>query len=324
MKLWLWAGLLVFVWAMAFVLSLVSGYTSLNFGDVWQPGSLTQTVVGEVRLPRAILATLLGGGLALAGAGIQGVFRNPLADPALIGISGGAALFAAVYIVFVSQTGFSLLGLSGSAFLGGVIATLLVLLIGGRQPDLSTILLAGIAINAICLAGVGLMSYLAPDQTLRSVSFWALGSFNHVGWPEVFVGLLVIPAMIRLIALSLVLDVLTLGDREAAHLGISVIPRRIEVILWSALITGISVSLVGIIAFVGLIVPHLVRISFSAKHVVVLPFSAIIGGGLMVAADLFSRSLLAPVELPVGIVITLLGAPIFVVLVARWSKGLWL
>jgi len=135
---------------------------------------------------------------------------------------------------------------------------------------------------------------------------------------------LVIPAMIRLIALSLVLDVLTLGDREAAHLGISVIPRRIEVILWSALITGISVSLVGIIAFVGLIVPHLVRISFSAKHVVVLPFSAIIGGGLMVAADLFSRSLLAPVELPVGIVITLLGAPIFVVLVARWSKGLWL
>jgi len=323
-KLWLWAGLLVFVWAMAFVLSLVSGYTSLNFGDVWQPGSLTQTVVGEVRLPRAILATLLGGGLALAGAGIQGVFRNPLADPALIGISGGAALFAAVYIVFVSQTGFSLLGLSGSAFLGGVIATLLVLLIGGRQPDLSTILLAGIAINAICLAGVGLMSYLAPDQTLRSVSFWALGSFNHVGWPEVFVGFLVIPAMIRLIALSLVLDVLTLGDREAAHLGISVIPRRIEVILWSALITGISVSLVGIIAFVGLIVPHLVRISFSAKHVVVLPFSAIIGGGLMVAADLFSRSLLAPVELPVGIVITLLGAPIFVVLVARWSKGLWL
>jgi iron complex transport system permease protein len=309
---------------MAFVLSLVSGYTSLNFGDVWQPGSLTQTVVGEVRLPRAILATLLGGGLALAGAGIQGVFRNPLADPALIGISGGAALFAAVYIVFVSQTGFSLLGLSGSAFLGGVIATLLVLLIGGRQPDLSTILLAGIAINAICLAGVGLMSYLAPDQTLRSVSFWALGSFNHVGWPEVSVGLLVIPAMIRLIALSLVLDVLTLGDREAAHLGISVIPRRIEVILWSALITGISVSLVGIIAFVGLIVPHLVRISFSAKHVVVLPFSAIIGGGLMVAADLFSRSLLAPVELPVGIVITLLGAPIFVVLVARWSKGLWL
>ncbi|MFB0906511.1 MAG: iron complex transport system permease protein [Candidatus Azotimanducaceae bacterium] len=324
MKLWLWAGLLVFVWAMAFVLSLVSGYTSLNFGDVWQPGSLTQTVVGEVRLPRAILATLLGGGLALAGAGIQGVFRNPLADPALIGISGGAALFAAVYIVFVSQTGFSLLGLSGSAFLGGVIATLLVLLIGGRQPDLSTILLAGIAINAICLAGVGLMSYLAPDQTLRSVSFWALGSFNHVGWPEVSVGFLVIPAMIRLIALSLVLDVLTLGDREAAHLGISVIPRRIEVILWSALITGISVSLVGIIAFVGLIVPHLVRISFSAKHVVVLPFSAIIGGGLMVAADLFSRSLLAPVELPVGIVITLLGAPIFVVLVARWSKGLWL
>ena len=118
MKRWLWFGFLVFVWALFFVLSLGSGYTELNFGDIWRQGSLTQTVVGDVRLPRALLATLLGGGLALAGAGIQGVFRNPLADPALIGISGGAALFAAIYIVFVSQMGFSLLGLSGSAFLG--------------------------------------------------------------------------------------------------------------------------------------------------------------------------------------------------------------
>jgi len=212
-KLWLWFGFLVFVWALVFVLSLGSGYTELNFADIWRQDSLTQTVVGEVRLPRALLATLLGAGLALAGGGIQGVFRNPLADPALIGISGGAALFAAIYIVFVSQIDFSLLCLSGSAFLGGLIATLLVLVIGGRQPDLSTILLAGIAINAICLAGVGLMSYLAPDQTLRSVSFWALGSFNHVGWTEVAVGLLVIPAMLRLMSLSLVLDVLILGDR---------------------------------------------------------------------------------------------------------------
>ena len=275
-----------------------------------------------IGLYRAEFRGYLATGLANANCGR----RSPLAKSAF----GNAARRRTsacrrwIYIVFVSQIDFSLLGLSGSAFLGGLIATLLVLVIGGRQPDLSTILLAGIAINAICLTGVGLMSYLAPDQTLRSVSFWALGSFNHVGWAEVTVGLLVIPAMIRLISLSLVLDVLILGDQEAAHLGVSVIPRRIEVILWSALITGISVSLVGIIAFVGLIVPHLVRMTLSAKHVVVLPFSAIIGGGLLVAADLLSRSLLAPVELPVGIVTTLLGAPVFVILVARWSKGLWL
>jgi len=131
-KLWLWFGFLVFVWALVFVLSLGSGYTELNFADIWRQDSLTQTVVGEVRLPRALLATLLGAGLALAGGGIQGVFRNPLADPALIGISGGAALFAAIYIVFVSQIDFSLLGLSGSAFLGGLIATLAC--IGDRRP----------------------------------------------------------------------------------------------------------------------------------------------------------------------------------------------
>jgi iron complex transport system permease protein len=270
------------------------------------------------------LASLLGAGLALAGASIQGVFRNPLADPALIGISGGAALFAAGYLLISSQPDAAMLGLSGSAMLGGLLATGLVLLIGGRQSDIATLLLAGIAINAICLAGVGLLSFLAPEQRLRSVSFWALGSFNHVGWSDVLMALIIVPVMLRLLRLAAVLDVLTLGDAEAGHLGINAKRKRLEVIVWAALITGVSVSLVGIIAFVGLIVPHWVRMTIGAKHVLVLPFSMLGGALLLLAADWFSRWLLAPLELPVGIVTTLLGAPIFVILVARWSRGVWL
>jgi len=315
---------LVALWMLVFSLAVMTGSGIVDWADLLVSGTVSHQIVSEVRLPRALLASLLGGGLALAGASIQGVFRNPLADPALIGISGGAALFAASYLVIVPYSDFMLIGLSASAMLGGVLATGLVLLIGGRQTDVATLLLAGIAINAICLAGVGLLSFLAPEQRFRSVSFWALGSFNHVGWIDVFLGFVVLPGILRLMMLASVLDVLTLGDVEARHLGIRAKARRIEVILWAALITGVSVSLVGIIAFVGLIVPHWVRMTIGARHVLVLPFSMIAGALLLIAADWLSRWLIAPIELPVGIVTTLLGAPLFVVLVARWSRGVWL
>ena len=270
------------------------------------------------------MASLVGAGLGLAGASIQGVFRNPLADPALIGISGGAALFAALYLVVVSSAGAHFIGLSASAFLGGVLATALVLLIGGRRGDLSTVLLAGIAINAICLAGVGLLSYLAPDQSFRSVSFWALGSFNHASLIDAGVALMMIPVALRLLMLASVLDVLTLGDLEAAHLGITVSKRRLEIIIGSAFITGIAVSLTGIIAFVGLIVPHLVRMTIGSRHNAVLPCSMICGAILLLIADWFSRWVFAPIEIPVGIVMTLLGAPLFVALIAKWTRGITL
>ena len=219
---------LMLLWLVAFGLSLVLGHGNLSWAGLWEPNSSTRQIIEAVRLPRALLASLVGAGLGLAGASIQGVFRNPLADPALIGISGGAALFAALYLVVVSSAGAHFIGLSASAFLGGVLATALVLLIGGRRGDLSTVLLAGIAINAICLAGVGLLSYLAPDQSFRSVSFWALGSFNHASLIDAGVALMMIPVALRLLMLASVLDVLTLGDLEAAHLGIAGQPSEAE------------------------------------------------------------------------------------------------
>ena len=222
----------------------------------------------------------------------------------------------------VSSAGAHFIGLSASAFLGGILATALVLLIGGRRGDLSTVLLAGIAINAICLAGVGLLSYLAPDQSFRSVSFWALGSFNHASLIDAGVALMMIPVALRLLMLASVLDVLTLGDLEAAHLGIAVSKRRLEIIIGSAFITGIAVSLTGIIAFVGLIVPHLVRMTIGSRHNAVLPCSMICGAILLLIADWFSRWVFAPIEIPVGIVMTLLGAPLFVALIAKWTRGI--
>ncbi len=327
---WLWVvsvkpvliGSLVLVWSLAFGLSLALGHGNVSWAALWEPNSPTRQIIEAVRLPRALLASLVGAGLGLAGASIQGVFRNPLADPALIGISGGAALFAALYLVVASSAGVHLIGLSVSAFLGGVLATTLVLVIGGRRADLSTVLLAGIAINAICLAGVGLLSYLAPDQSFRSVSFWALGSFNHASVLDVGVALVMIPVAFRLLMLGRVLDILTLGDLEAAHLGVAVAGRRLEVIIGSAFITGIAVSLTGIIAFVGLIVPHLVRMTLGSRHNTVLPCSMICGAILLLVADWFSRWIFAPIEIPVGIVMTLLGAPLFVVLIAKWTRGI--
>ena len=324
MKISMLAMVLILIWLALMSVAIATGASSVLIQEMFLTGSTSHQIVAEIRLPRALLASLLGAGLALAGASIQGVFRNPLADPALIGISGGAALFAAGYLLISSQPDAAMLGLSGSAMLGGLLATGLVLLVGGRQSDIATLLLAGIAINAICLAGVGLLSFLSPEQRLRSVSFWALGSFNHVGWSDVLMALIIVPVMLRLLRLAAVLDVLTLGDAEAGHLGINAKRKRLEVIVWAALITGVSVSLVGIIAFVGLIVPHWVRMTIGAKHVLVLPFSMLGGALLLLAADWFSRWLLAPLELPVGIVTTLLGAPIFVILVARWSRGVWL
>lgn len=313
---------LMLLWIVAFGLSLVLGHGNLSWAGLWEPNSSTRQIIEAVRLPRALLASLVGAGLGLAGASIQGVFRNPLADPALIGISGGAALFAALYLVVVSSAGAHFIGLSASAFLGGVLATALVLLIGGRRGELSTVLLAGIAINAICLAGVGLLSYLAPDHSFRSVSFWALGSFNHASLIDAGVALMMIPVALRLLMLASVLDVLTLGDLEAAHLGIAVSKRRLEIIIGSAFITGIAVSLTGIIAFVGLIVPHLVRMTIGSRHNAVLPCSMICGAILLLIADWFSRWVFAPIEIPVGIVMTLLGAPLFVALIAKWTRGI--
>lgn len=309
------------------VVSLAVGSASLSLSTVLgsllggETDAVSRSIVIDIRLPRILLAILVGGGTAAAGAAIQGLFRNPLADPALIGVSSGAALFAAAFMVLGLDIGWlNFLGLPGSAFLGGLLTTWMVLEIGRRGGTMSSVLLAGIAINAVAIAGVGLFSYLSTDVQLRSVAFWALGSFNGADWRAVMVAM-IIPLMVLLIYREgRRLNAITLGDQEAGHLGISVVGLRRRVITWTALAVGIGVALTGVIAFVGLVIPHLVRMTLGSNHYVVIPGSAIGGSILLLVADTLSRMVLAPAELPIGILTSLLGGPFFMYLIMQ-KKG---
>ena len=311
---------------LAIAASLSVGGVSLSLSEFQQvimakADARLSTIVLEIRLPRSLLAVLVGAGVSAAGAAIQGLFRNPLADPALIGVSAGAALFAALFIVIGGSQGIAVLGMTGSAFLGGLIATWVVLLVGQRGGGLSTMLLAGIAINAIALSGVGLLSYLSSDLQLRSISVWALGSLNGANWMAVATAL-AIPILIGLLYLeSRSLNVVTLGDEEAAHLGVSHEKLRVRIIILSALAVSIGVALTGVIAFLGLVVPHLIRMTLGSNHEIVLPGSALLGGLLLLVADTLARTVFAPAELPVGILTALVGGPFFVFLILREQKG---
>ena len=291
--------------------------TTLTGGGV---SSENETIILDIRLPRTLLAILVGAGVATSGAAIQGLFRNPLADPALIGVSGGAALFAAGYLVIGVELGVASVGIAASAFVGGLLTTWLVLEIGRMGGTISSMLLAGVAINAVTLSGVGLLTYLSTDGELRSVAFWALGSLNGADWSGVAIAACILPIVVTFLNRGKQLNAITLGDREAHHLGISVARLRIEIVVLTAVATGISVALCGVIAFIGLVVPHLIRLGLGSNHYVVIPGSAILGGILLLLADSLSRIVLSPTELPVGIITALLGGPFFIYLIVQ-QKG---
>jgi iron complex transport system permease protein len=280
----------------------------------------------QLRLPRVLLGLLAGATLAVSGAALQGILRNPLAEPGLIGVSSGAALAAATVIVLGAhrpELAAALprgLLLPLAAFGGGLAATALVAGWAQRQGRLSVagVLLAGIAINALCLAGIGFLSHIADDHALRSLNFWSFGSLGKAGWTD-----LLLAAPLMLLPLLLIpraargLNALLLGEAEAGHLGIDVDRLKRRLMLGIALGVGAAVSLAGIIAFVGLLVPHLLRLTLGPDHRLLLPCAAWLGGGLLVAADIAARCALPPTELPVGILTTLLGAPFFLWLLRR-------
>ncbi len=307
--------------------SLTIGAASIPLGELMlaiSTDDVEHTILFDIRLPRTLLAILVGAGVGTSGAAIQGLFRNPLADPALIGVSGGAALFAAGFLVFGARLGVSVTGVAGSAFFGGLLTTWLVLAVGRRGGTISSMLLAGIAINAVALSGVGIFSYISTDLELRSVAFWVLGSLNGADWQAVGIASLIPVAILLFMTRSQSLNAITLGDREAGHLGISVSRLRLEIIILTAVTVGISVALCGVIAFIGLIVPHLIRMTAGPNHFVVIPGSAILGGLLLLLADTLSRTMLSPAELPVGIVTALLGGPFFIYLIVRQRGSLGL
>ncbi|MBD9633692.1 FecCD family ABC transporter permease [Pseudomonas sp. PDM19] len=319
-------------------LSLALGPVSLPLGDtlralahmVGLPVSAdglgqAELIVGQIRLPRTLLGIATGGVLALAGVAMQGLFRNPLADPGLIGVSSGAALGAAIAIVFGASIGglpeaFGPYLLSACAFAGGLSVTALVYRLGRHngQTSVATMLLAGIALTALAGALIGLFTYLADDATLRTLTFWNLGSLNGASyprlWPLLLITLLVACWLPRRVN---ALNALLLGESEARHLGFNVERLKLELILCTALGVGAAVAAAGMIGFIGLVVPHLLRLIVGPDHRVLLPASMFGGAILLLLADLIARLALAPAELPIGIVTALIGAPFFLYLLIR-------
>ncbi len=287
-------------------------------------------ILGVVRAPRVLLAAMLGAGLALGGAVMQGLFRNPLADPGLIGVSAGAALAAVGAIVlgptlFGSRAGaLGLWLLPIAAFIGGMTATLLIarLATRGGVTGVATLLLAGVAVNALCGALTGVLIFMADDRQVRDITFWTLGSLAGARWVQLPVAVvLVLLPCLGMLPMARALNALTLGEREAFHLGLRVEPaKRIAVVL-AAVAVSAGVALAGLIGFVGLVVPHLARLLVGADHKVLLPAAAFMGASLMVLADLAARSLAAPAELPVGVVTALIGAPFFLWLLRHRIGG---
>ena len=305
----------------------------LGVGWLSSHESMQEAVLLAIRLPRACLAILVGAALAVAGASLQGLFRNPLADPGLIGVSTGAALGAALVIVLGGTwslgvyAGLLDLLLPLAAFSGGLLTTLLVYRIASREgrTEVATMLLAGIALNAVAAAAIGLLIFVSDDQALRDLNFWLLGSLGGVTWDRLLVAapLMLLPTL-ALPLLARPLNGLLLGETEALHLGFDVERVKRIAILLTALAVGASVALTGVIGFVGLVVPHLVRLTLGPDHRLLLPASALLGAILLLLADLLARTVVLPAELPIGILTSCVGGPFFLwLLLRRRGLGLW-
>jgi iron complex transport system permease protein len=288
-------------------------------------------VLMTIRLPRVVLAIVAGAGLSAAGAVLQAVFRNPLADPMLIGVSSGAALAVTGAIVLGASFLAGSAGFAGpfvlpvAGFVGGLAATSLLYRIATTEgaTSLATMLLAGIAINALSFAGIGLLTTLASNEQLRNISFWNFGSLGGADWDSVgAMATVVVVAIVLLVRMAPGLNALALGEVEARHLGFETQRLKRNVIALSALIAGFAVAVCGVIGFVALVAPHVARLLCGVDHRVVIPGSALIGAVLLLVADLFGRSVAAPAELPIGIVTALIGAPFFLWLLLRDRRHL--
>ncbi|MDN3716657.1 FecCD family ABC transporter permease [Vibrio breoganii] len=277
-------------------------------------------IVQQVRLPRTLLAIAIGGILAICGTVMQGLFRNPLADPGIIGVSAGAALGAALAIVVFGSLAatYPALLMFGTvpifSFLGGAITTLVVYQLGTSPNGTSVtmMLLAGVAIGALSGAMLGLLNYYADDQALRDLSLWTMGSLAGANFAGVAFGSIVLLILgVLFYRESANLNALLLGEAEAGHLGIDVQRLKRRLILLTAAGVGVTVSLAGMIGFIGLIVPHLGRMIAGPNHKVLIPLATVLGALLLLISDMLSRILVAPLEIPVGIITAVLGAPFF-------------
>ena len=289
-----------------------------------------QLVLWSIRIPRIAAAAMVGGLLAASGAIMQGLFRNPLADPALVGVSSGGAFAAAAAIVFTdSRFGEHVRFMQNqllplAAFVGSLVTTMILYRIASRsgRTSIAIFLLAGLALAAIANAGIGLLVFIADDRQLRDITFWLLGSLSGATWPRIATLAPVLAlALIACLSIARGLDVLVLGEAEAFHSGVDVERlKRISIVLVSAM-TGVAVSLCGVVGFVGIVVPHLLRLVIGPAHRLLLPASILLGAVLLVGADTLARTIVAPAEMPIGILTAAIGAPFFLGMLLR-QRGL--
>lgn len=288
-----------------------------------------RVVLLDIRLPRLVLGILVGASLAVSGALMQGLFRNPLADPGLVGVSAGAGLGAIAAIVLggmlpvAVQAGFGYYLVPLAAFFGGWGTTILLYRVATRKgrTSVATMLLAGIALGALSGAVSGILIYKASDGQLRDLTFWGMGSLAGATWSKVLTATPIICAALAVAPfLARGLNGLALGEAAAGHLGINIQRVKSIAILSVAGATGAAVAVSGGIGFVGIVVPHLLRLAIGPDHRYLLPNAALLGASLLLAADVISRNIIAPAELPIGIVTAVLGAPVFLWILLR-SRG---
>lgn len=313
-----------------FVILLVLIIISSNAGPLKSPFSQLSSLSLDfnslniwlnIRLPRILLAVIVGMALATSGAVMQGLFRNPLADSGLLGISSGAGLMVGLSILFpaIFPPIMMLYGKMVAAFLGSLFICLLIYIYSlNAQCNLAKMVLLGVAINAILGAVMGCLSYISDEAQLRQISLWSMGHLGKGSWELVFVAAsLIIPALCVVFLLSHQLNILQLGDEDAHYLGVNVLRLKRYLLVLSAILIGTSVAVSGSIAFVGLVVPHMIRLRIGANHGVLLPASALAGASLLLLADTLARTVVAPTEIPVGLLTSLIGGPYFLWLILR-------
>jgi iron complex transport system permease protein len=301
----------------------------INHG--WDTQSGSSYVLWQLRLPRIVFALLIGAALGLSGALTQGLFRNPLADPGLLGVSAGAACAVALGIVLFSDLNIPLVPewrfwtIPALAFSGAILVCFALDRIARwiTPGSIAGLLLTGIALNALAAAIIGLCTYLATDEQLRNLTFWTMGSLSGSSWLLVVaITVLFVFAWWRLRALIPVMNVFALGESVAAHIGIEITRIRMEIIFWVALLSGFAVAWCGMIGFVGLIAPNFARAWLGGDQRAVVPASMVLGAMLLLLADTCARTIAMPAEVPVGIFTALLGAPFFILLLRSSRRQL--
>ena len=317
---------LIFTSIFACLVGFSNGSFKIEFSKIvfYNLTLLEKEVLLNIRAPRVALAVFVGAALGVAGATLQGLFRNPLADPGLIGVSAGGALGAVLSIVllqtFSNDNNMGIFLIPSSAIFGSltVIGIIYIITSGFNKSGIMYMLLVGIALNAIATVGIGFLTFISSDSQLRNITFWMMGSYGSSNWILLLPAIFVISAStIVLISISRKLDIMQLGEIEAYRVGVDIKKTKMIIIIATAIMIGASVSLSGIVGFIGLVVPHLVRLLGGANHRYLLLGSALMGVIISVNADLFSRIVIQPAEIPIGLATSALGAPFFLWLVLR-------